>query len=63
MSTWHGKPFEDKADGKEHSESQNEQQVIASNQNNRPVNVSAQAQYVNKTRDGFTRSHALLSRQ
>ena len=36
MSTWHEKPFEGKADGKEHSESQNEQQVIESNQNNRP---------------------------
>ena len=49
MSTWHGEPFEDKADGKEHSESQNEQQVIGSNQNNRPVNLSAQVQDVNKT--------------
>ena len=49
MSTWHGEPFEDEADGKEHSKSQNEQQVIGSNQNNRPVGLSAQAQDVNKT--------------
>ena len=57
MSTWHGKPFEDKADGKEHSESQNEKQVIGSNQNNRPVSLSAPVQDVNKTRAGFTRFH------
>ena len=43
------KPFDDKTDGKEHSESQNEQQVLGSNQNDRPVNLSAQVQDVNKT--------------
>ena len=43
------KPFEDETDGKEHSESQNEQQVLGSNQNDRPVNLSAQVQDVNKT--------------
>ena len=31
------KPFEDETDGKEHSESQNKQQVWGSNQNDRPV--------------------------
>ena len=36
------KPFEDETDGKEHSESQNEQHVLGSNQNDRPVNLSAQ---------------------
>ena len=41
------KPFE--TDGKEHSGSQNEQQVLGSNQNDRPVNLSAQVQGVNKT--------------
>ena len=43
------KPFEDETDGKEHCESQNEQQVLGSNQNDRPVNLSAQVQDVNKT--------------
>ena len=43
------KPFEDETDGKEHSESQNKQQVLGSNQNDRPVNLSAQVQDVNKT--------------
>ena len=36
------KPFEDETDGKEHCGSQNEQQVLGSNQNDRPVNLSAQ---------------------
>ena len=44
-----GKPFEDERDGKEHSESQNEQQVLGRNQNDWPVNLSAQVQDVNKT--------------
>ena len=43
------KPFEDETDGKEHSESQNKQQVLGSNPNDRPVNLSAQVQDVNKT--------------
>ena len=47
------KPFEDETDGKELSESQNKQQVLGSNQNDRPVNLSAQAQDVNKTRAGL----------
>ena len=34
---------------KEHFESQNKQQVLGSNQNDRPVNLSAQVQDVNKT--------------
>ena len=36
----------DETDGKEHSQSPNEQQVVESNQNNRPANLSA---HVNKT--------------
>ena len=43
------KPFEDETYGKEHCENQNEQQVLGSNQNDRPVNLSAQVQDVNKT--------------
>ena len=48
------KPLEDETDNKEHSKSQNEQHVIQSYQNNRPVNLSA---YVQQDVSNFLRFH------
>ena len=51
----HAKPFENETGSKARSKSENEQLVIESYQNNRPVNLSAHEQDVNKICAGFAR--------
>ena len=56
MPARHAKPFEDETDGKEHSERQNQEQVIGSNQNNRAMNLSSTRRKEN-LRTGSARFH------